>query len=299
MKTKMLEDAIGTEEIHQNRVRREKRQLTTAEENLKAKFYDIAKQIGIPDGLKDDNTYYPERKEFHYLTNITREEIYDTDVKRMIFECPDKEEGHALRVAFIEAGISKILGFGKDARITSFLLGIIHDEGKLKMKDFYPENNPYENGTREYIQYLKEFKHGHVAPQNLPVHWDPILTSAVEQHHRHQKEKYPSKLSSPWTRESYFLSKTLAIADLLDTLSSRPCRYTGRYRSPEEAVAIVLQDYGNMEIKYNGNLFPQTSIIGRELIQELQKRKIVGRTRPVNVTEDYFRINPFDEVEIK
>jgi hypothetical protein len=235
-----------------------------------------------------------------FLAGVEQREIYEVNIKRMLEECPMEEGGHSLRVALRGMEISNLLGFKQDARITNWILGLIHDEAKLKLKEYYPENIPYDNKeSKEYKQHLKVFMRGHVDAKNICLEWGNMLSSAAEQHHKYQERKYPAKLKLPVTKESRLLSKILAPSDFLDAVSSRPCKLTGKYHSPDEIIDLTLKEYGNLRIKYNGELFPKIDINGAELIYELQKRGFAGRERPENISEENFRMNPFVGLEVK
>jgi len=278
---------------------RERIQITDVEKGLVKKASETMAVLGIPEELGSDTQYFPNKGLFNFLTGISQEEIFEVDIEPMLLKGPVAEIGHSIRVAIIGNEISRILGFEQDSRIANFLMGLIHDEGKLKNRRYYPENNHYKKGSKIYCQYLTHFKYGHVDIENLPRQWEDMLASAVEQHHIHQKEAYPKKLVLPSTAESYFLSKLLAIPDYLDSRASRPSIETGEYNTPSEVISLCLKEYGNMKINYRGSTFPSVDINGRELIQELQKTNFIGREKPTNMSSEDFRMNPFVGLEIK
>lgn len=278
---------------------RERIQITEIEKGLVKKASETMHVLGIPEELGSDTQYFPKEGIFNFLTGISQEEIFEVDIEPMLLKGPAAEIGHSIRVAIIGNEISRILGFEQDSRVANFLMGLIHDEGKLKNRRYYPENNHYKKGSKIYCQYLTYFKHGHVDLKNLPRQWEDMLASAVEQHHTHQKEAYPEKLSLPRTAESYFLSKLLAIPDYLDSRASRLSIETGKYNTPSEVPSLCLEEYGNMRINYSGPAFPSIDINGKEIIQELQKTRFIGREKPENISEEDFRMNPFKGLEIK
>jgi len=284
------------------------RQLTDAEKGLVAKACEAMETLGTPDDLSDQ-TYIPQKPEFGEMINLTQQELLFTDINPMLYHGPLNERGHPTRVMIMGTCISRILGFDQDARIAECVLGAAHDGGKLKGKDnegnkYYPEDNPHPINSKRYIEYLEIFKKGHVAFENIPKYWGEMIASSIEQSHTHQNgkylnEPYPVKLILPSTPESFFLSQTLAITDFLDAITSRPCKFTGKYHSSDEVIAMALKEYGDMRLTYKGDLFPKTDINGRELIYELHRVGFAGREKPTNMLEEYFRMNPFEGIEIK
>ena len=282
--------------------------LTDSENGLIQTACEAMDVLGIHDAAAKE-VYFPHREEFSELLSITHQEVLNADIYPMLYKGPTNERGHPTRVAIMGMCISKLLEFDQDARIAAYLLGVSHDDGKLKMKDedgnnIYPENNPYLPGSRKYLKYIEQFKQGHVAWENIPKHWGMMNALAAYGSHRHQSgtcqnKPYPKKLVLPQTAESLFLSKLLAVPDFTDAVSSRPCKFTGKYHSPEEIVSLAEKEYGEMRIFYDGDLFPKTDINGRELIQELHRTRFAGREKPVNISERDFRMNPFVDLEIK
>lgn len=276
------------------------RSFNAVEEGLVKKSYEAMNILNIPNEESTIGPYSPQSNDFLFLIGINQEEIYNIDIKRMMEECPQNEVGHSTRVALIGMEITKLLEFGQDARITNWILDLSHDEAKLKLKKYYPENIPYKKGSKMYDRCLGKFMRGHVAAKNISLEWgSKMIASAIEQHHKHQQNSYPSRLRFPNTEESYFLSEITAVPDFLDAISSRPSKNTGQYTSPEEIMTIAMKEYAELRIKYSGNLFPKVDISGRELITELQKTGFVARERPANISEGDFRMNPFIGLEIK
>jgi len=277
------------------------RSFDSVEEGLVKKSYEVMDMLNIPNEEEIEGPYFSKANEFLFLTGISQREIYNTSIKRMMEECPANEIGHSIRVALIGTSISKILNFGQDARITNWILGLIHDEGKLKLKKYYPEEivHLHPKGSEKYNQELKKYMRGHVSPENISREWEAILASAAEQHHRYQQNSYPKKLLLPATKESRLLSKILAPADFLDAISSRPSKTSEEYRSPQEIIDMTLSEYGNLIIKYNGRFFPKIDISGKELITELHKAKFIARERPSDISEEDFRMNPFVGLKIE
>jgi len=278
-------------------------QLTDIEKGLVAKALEAMDALKIPDNFSGEK-YIPRKREFLEMIGITQEEILDTDIYPMFYEGPNNERGHSIRVAIMGMCISKFLRFNKDARVANYILGVSHDDGKLKVKEFYPENNPYTPKSKKHYEYIEQFKRGHVALENIPMHWGTMNASAIESSHRHQRGNfrtgpYPEKLALPQTIESLFLSQILAVPDFLDAVASRPCRITGKYPSPKEIISITLKEYGNMKIIYDGDLFPKTNIKGEELIYKLQRAGFAGKERPGNISVEDFRMNPFNEIKIR
>ncbi len=274
----------------------------SVEEGLVKKSYEAMDILNIPNKEEIEGPYFPQQTGFLFLTGISQDELYSTSIKRMMEECPTNEIGHSVRVAIIGTGISKILNFEQDARIANWILGLIHDEGKLKLKKYYPEEIIQRHPDKEsqrYNQELKIYMRGHVSPENIPLEWGEMLASASEQHHRYQQNTYPKKLLLPATKESRLLSKILAPADFLDAISSRPSKTSEEYRSTQEIMDLTLSEYGNLRIKYNGSLFPKIDISGRELITELHKAKFIARERPADISEEDFRMNPFVGLKIE
>lgn len=280
------------------------RSCSEVEKSLEKIALVAMENLGIFDAMKGGEPYMPEKEEYLKLAGLTQEEIYDIDIKPMLEESPVAERGHPIRVAIIEMPITRLLNFGQDARIEQYLVGTAHDLGKLKVKKYYPENNPYRRGSKSYLDYIEKFKLGHIAPENIPTHWGMRIASAIEQSHIHQKLKtgcgpYPAKICLPITEESTLQSKLVAIPDFLDGVTSRPDRVTGAYLLPSESIGKVMEEYGDLRIKYNGNLFPKVDISGAEIIQELQRAGFAGREKPAKVREEDFRMNPFVGLEIK
>lgn len=277
--------------------------LNDIEKGLVKKACEAMAILGIP-SREDNKTYFPEHEEFKEFAGITQEEILAVDIYPMIHESPIEEKGDTIRVPIKTLGISRILGFDQDSSIASWIVGVAHDEGKLKLKKYYPENNRYILNTRRYFYYLEKLKRGHVSVENIPQHWGKLVAAAVESTHIHQKitdrdKPYPKKLILPRTKESNLLSQFVAISDSEDTFASQPDILTNKYLSSDEIMDGTLKEYGDLRIKYNGKLFPKIDISGRELIIELQKRGYIARERPANVREEDFRMNPFYDFKLE
>jgi len=193
---------------------------------------------------------------------LGQDHILTHDVIPMMEDGPQFERGHSARVAEYGTLISDTLGFGPREKILKFLADIAHDRGKLKFRDCYSElrTNP---AARERM------KSGHVAPENIALEYGPIVASAIEQHHRHQKtlsSPYPEHLRLRQTPESLLLSQLIAIPDSWDALTSRPSVRTGTMRTYDEAVGLLMQEYADMRVKYDGSMFPTIDSIGEEII---------------------------------
>jgi len=197
----------------------------------------------------------------HDLGWVTQDYILTHDVIPIIEEGPQTERGHSARVAEYGVVLSDILRFGKQEKILKFLADISHDRGKLKFKDCYARLDDRE--------VLDRMRRGHVLPQNIPLEYGPIVASAIEQHHEHQRifsAPYPKHLRFPQTPESFFLSQLIAIPDFWDALTSRPCKKTGNLHTYSEATDLFVQEYADMKIQYNGSLFPRVNTTGKVIV---------------------------------
>jgi hypothetical protein len=199
----------------------------------------------------------------HDLGWVTQDYILTHDVIPIIEGGPQPERGHSARVAEYGVVLSDILRFGKQERILKFLADISHDRGKLKFKDCYAKLDSDPTA-------LCKIKAGHISPENLPLEYGPIVASAIEQHHRHQRiisPPYPATLRLPQSPESVLLSQLIAIPDFWDALTARPSKKTGAIRSYAESADLLMQEYADMKIRYDGSLFPGINTTGKVIVE--------------------------------
>lgn len=271
--------------------------LSKAELDLLKIVFDKMDSLGIPKSIEQGNLVKYTESSLEFLNKLNQEEVYQKGIERMLLGCPRNEEGHSLRVALRGVAISEILELGIEGVISTFIGGIYHDIGKLNLKEYYPEKNPFKKKSRAYFQFINKFKYGHVSYENITKEMGSFISSIIEQHHRYQNGRYPKRLKFEKTPESYLLSKILAISDGIDAITSRPLREVKKRRaSPEESLEIACADYGKIRLNYKGNILSKVDTNGREIISELRRRELIGRKKPLHIEEDYFRINPFIEM---
>lgn len=263
-------------------------------QGLLDKFRDAMDSLEIPCRPEDCATVR-RPNDFRNLNWVNQTNIFSNDVLPMLTHGPRAEYGHNIRVSLYGLAISDILKFGKDAAVLKWVTDVSHDEGKLAFRDCY-DLAKFDPVARERI------KLGHVYHKHISTIYGIPSASAKEQHHMHQQTvspyPNPNNLHFSKTPESFVLSQLLAIPDFYDAVFSRPDMNTGFYISGDEAVKKTDREYGPMKISYNGKMFPEINTTGRDLLEDLLDRGIIGRNAQCEQSAYVLRVNPFIDFEI-
>lgn len=254
------------------------RNVVSSHEGLVLKVVEAMDVLGIPKRFQEKPIKV--REEFAGIGWANQQRILNSIVYPMLQYGPKREREHSMRVALRGMQIANLLGFDNDAKILKFIGDIYHDSAKLLLQQFYPENNLFEKGSKEFEETMKKFKLGHVAPQNICLKYGETVASIIEQHHRHQhfySNPYPGELYFRSTPLSAVLSKLLAVSDCEEALTYRPCMQTQRAHTKKEIKGMLLNEYAEMRIEYNGSLLPRINMSGEELILLQEKEGIIGK----------------------
>lgn len=271
--------------------------LIPVKESLAIKLREAMNVLGIPEDQRGEPLQV--REDFREVGWINQGYIFGSIIEPMWKIGIKIQRGHSEAVAFEGMGVSKLLNFEKDARVLKFIADLYHDKAKIDSMAYYPKR-----GMTKYEKdmALEIFKRNHVSAENICTEFGTLVASIIEQSHTHQKkysDPYPDNLNIPRTSESFTLSQLLAIQDFYNSASSRPCKITHRQQSLEQARELLLNEYGDMKIKYDGPLLPKMDIIGGDLISTLYSHNIFGQKRPQGIPEAYFKINPFVGTKIE
>jgi putative two-component system response regulator len=139
--------------------------------------------------------------------------------------------GHSQRVADISVAIAAELGMTKPEIEKIRLAGLIHDIGKIGVREAVL-NKP---GKINYEEYQHILSHSDIGEHILtPIVEDEVILKAVRHHHeRYDGTGYPDGLSG---EEIPLAARILAVADSYDAIiSGRP------YRQPESIPAACVE----------------------------------------------------------
>ena len=205
------------------------------------------------------------------ITILEQEAILFREVLSFLRAKKYNQTNHVLKFALLGVRIANYLGFSNHAKIIKFHSDIAHDRGKQELLHLVDR-------TDLSLEEKEEMK-THVSPARIPTNYGEVVSSAIEQHHRHQTGRltlgpYPEKLHFQETSESRLLSQLIAAQDFYLT-----CLYKGNGNkepvSASEAVNKTKLEYGQMRIFYEGKMFPYINTNGENLIKELVQARLI------------------------
>ena len=194
---------------------------------------------------------------------------------------------HTSRVTLDAISIGDFLGMNTpkyQEMFESFVYSAgTHDRGKLRpeLRDI---NEKKTNFTLDDMEKMRNHL-GWFIGGNM------LTNSITALHHSWQKNGY--SVDEEWFRrgmlqrtpEAEVLSKLLAVDDFHDAVSTRT--NTRNYAVPrlptkEEAKQLLISEYGQLPIVYQGEKLPKLDMSGEELICSFYKEGIFGRKNPIN-----------------
>ncbi len=165
-------------------------------------------------------------------------------------------KGHSSRVSEIAVGIGKELGLSKEELSQLELAGLLHDIGKIGIKDIIL--NKAGPLSKEEMDEVK--KHPEIGENILkPIIKDDIILKAIRHHHeRYDGKGYPDGLRG---EEIPLFARILTLADAFDAMNSK--------RPYREALRIekILQEI----MENSGTQFDP--VVVRAFLKMLEKRE--------------------------
>ena len=218
---------------------------------------------------------------------------------------------HSIRVGLYCTAIANYLGiFDKNPQLGRDFVqaGFMHDIGKAFVESVgltgYTLNGGgiYGYRPKEERTHLVNKKTGFTKEdqEKMKDHVDVGLVfveepikSIIANHHAHQKNPVlPKTQNLKNSKESYYLSRLLALSDFNDAASTRENDRNGYIPIVSElkkTKELLINEYENLSIKYNGSKLPKINTTGRDLIEELYDANIFGRENPKDpFSESYF-----------
>lgn len=201
---------------------------------------------------------------------------------------------HSLRIGLYSFLLINYLGIkSKEWRHNMFAAYLTHDYGKsmiMGTNDCFPINVNHKFGLDEKLAIKL-----HVALNVIGEVFNPTVTSIIERHHYYQKHNSYSRFpQTPETPEVKILAQILGIVDFYDAASSRINNRTqistldkilgNKFQSQRNIKKMLIDDYGDLQLSYNGENFPKVDKTGQEFIEEMYYHQILGRKN---------RLNPF------
>lgn len=201
---------------------------------------------------------------------------------------------HEMRVGLYSVLLMDYLGIkNKGWRHQMFTAYLCHDAGKdfvMGPGDGFPINTlkPEDFGKEQ-----AEAMNMHVNPELFCFDYGPVVDVIVEGHHHYRKNKpYPEKLTLEETPETKLLTQNLLALDIFDAASTRKNERTNyRLLEKSEVKKLLIEEFGEQKLIYNGYAFPKMEKTGKEFVEELYSAKILGRENPF----DPFRSADFNK----
>lgn len=143
---------------------------------------------------------------------------------------------HSLNVGLISGIIGKLIGLAVDQITVLGQMGILHDIGKLKVRDEIL-HKPGRLSIVEFEEMKRHTYHGYEMLRKMPGTVDIICEGALYHHERMDGSGYPKKRKG---NEIPFLVQILSVADTYDAICSD--RVYQRKASPYFAVRELMKE---------------------------------------------------------
>jgi len=228
-------------------------------------LYHICKSAYIRLGFQSDKFWFPHTLDSETSNHSMRVCMYAILMKGY-FNFPENWAR-----SFVDASLKH--DFGKDG-VES--IGRIDKNTIGGRRDKYLFLNKKDNFTEEDRRRVND----HIDLALLFLQEEPMRT-IIAYHHAWQKNPVlPMSIKScKRTKETDYLSKLLAIADCYDAAATRINTRNSdspKQLTPPEVKEILMEEYGNLKINYRGNKLPRIKTKGRDLIERLYNKKIIG-----------------------
>ena len=143
-------------------------------------------------------------------------------------------KGHSIRVGNYASAIAKELGLDEDKVEDIYMIGLLHDVGKIGVPD-YILNKPDKLSSVEFDIIKQHTVIGKNILSEMPI-VDGIVDGAFHHHERYDGKGYPESLKG---EEIPYIARILAVADAYDAMNSD--RVYRRRLSPEIIRAEIVK----------------------------------------------------------
>jgi len=147
--------------------------------------------------------------------------------------------GHSERVAMVARRLGQLSGYGPSAQERIYFAGLLHDVGKIAIRDEVL-NNEQRLNDRQYREIKRHPEKGWAILYGLKD-LDEILLGVLHHHERWDGSGYPDGLAGDCIPND---GRILAVADTFDAMTSDR---SYRKALPEEKVISVLQEGANRQ----------------------------------------------------
>lgn len=185
----------------------------------------------------------------------------------------------------------------KEWRQNMFIAYLWHDDGKAILEGS-SDNLPI-NINKPFTEKEMEIMKLHVESEQLGDLFNPTIKSIVARHHFYRKHSpYPK---NPWgeeTPEVKYAAQRLGIFDSSDAAATRLNNKTKltlidkllqrKFQSQKLIKEHLLEEYGDLKLDYQGDIFPHVKQTGEQFIEEMYSTGIFGSEN---------RLNPFENLE--
>ena len=266
--------------------------LNKIQDDLFSRYFDAMKYLKIPEYEKrNDDTNLPvnpvNRKYLLNEANILGE--WNTNNMPMVYH-----KLHEIRLGLYSIKMMDILGITNEYWRQQIFAGFsTHDNGKYLLmgpNSSFPinANLNFEEREREIIQYHTSVEKGFVTRD-----MGDDVAYMRENHHKNQttSEPYPKKSVILYTPERIFATELLSIMDFYDSATTRIDSRTekdngkiGEFSTFEKAKRKLEEEYGELELRYEGEKFPNINMKGIDFMELMYKEKIFKNSDPWFIT---------------
>jgi hypothetical protein len=239
------------------------------EEKINKELFEICQSAFFDLGI-DNQFWFPSTLDSQTMNHELRVCLYSILVSRFLFS-----ENQLWKKYFTEAALKHDHGKADVERVGVYKTKngtIIGGRGQFEKESSFV--NKKENFTEDDQRKMKD--HIDLA---IMFEEEPIKTIIAYHHFWQKKSVLPVQVySCKQTIETDYLSKLLGIIDFYDAAHRVNTRNSEipKKLTQSEIKKILLEEYGNLKIKYSGKEFPKIDMEGENFIESFYERSIFG-----------------------